>query len=359
MGRAMTAGQALARRMHAQQLDREPRSATDAAVLDVGVQDTGPDGARWALALRGVEGLPDEELVLAWTIRGAPHVYRRADLAAVARATSPFSEADAAKRVHDSARPLAAAGIPVVEALDALAATMRDVAREPTVKGDMSAALTARMPAPYLRDCRPCGATHVHEMPFRLAALRAGLELDPGTSPPVLRRVPDFAPAEDVPPRLDVVRGYLRLLGPATPAHVAGYLEAPTAEVKARWPADAEEVLVDGERRWELPDADAGEADPGTVRLLGPFDLFLQARDRTTLVPDRARAKELWPVIGRPGAVLVGGRITGSWRARRAGKGVTIAVHAWTAVDRPALDDQAERLAAFRGLPLSSLSVES
>ena len=358
MGRALGRQQVLARRVRAQELDRAPGSAPDAAVLDLGVQDTGPDGGRWALALRGVDALPDDQLVLLWTIRGAPHLYRRADLAGVAAATAPFSEADAAKRVHDAAKPLKAAGIPVLEALDTVAAAMRDIAREPTVKGDMSGGLTARLPEPYLRDCRPCGTTHVHEMPFRVAALRAGLELEPGTSPPVLRRLPEIAPAEVVPPHLDVVRAYLRLLGPATPAHVAGYLEAPPADVRSRWPADAEEVLVDGERRWEVPGADAGEADPSTLRLLGPFDLFLQARDRTTLVPDAARAKELWPVIGRPGAVLSGGGIAGTWRARRTGRGVAVTVHAWSPVPRARLEHEAERLAAFRGMALASLDVE-
>ena len=78
-----------------------------------------------------------------------------------------------------------------------------------------------------MRFCVPCDAIHLCEMPFRLAALRAGLELQPGTSPPVLRPVPGFAPAAAAPERLDVVRGYLRLLGPATPKHVAGYLDAP------------------------------------------------------------------------------------------------------------------------------------
>lgn len=45
---------------------------TDTTVLDIGVQDTGPDGARWALSNRGVDvsGLSGNELVMVWTIRG-------------------------------------------------------------------------------------------------------------------------------------------------------------------------------------------------------------------------------------------------------------------------------------------------
>ena len=73
--------------------------------------------------------------------------------------------------------------------------------------------------------------------------------------------------------------------------------------------------------RWLLAgDADRLRGDPPTVtRLLGPFDLFLQARDRALLVDDPARAKDLWRTLGRPGGVLVDGEIVGTWRARKAG----------------------------------------
>ena len=71
----------------------------------------------------------------AWTLRGAPHVYRRAEIAAVAAAIAPWSEADAAKRIFDAARPLKAAGIPVLDALDVIAAEMRDIATKPIVEG--------------------------------------------------------------------------------------------------------------------------------------------------------------------------------------------------------------------------------
>ncbi len=348
-------------RVRAQQLGRSTGSLADTAVLDLGVQDTGTDGARWALALRGVAEVPAADVALAWTLRGAPHLYRRADLPGIAAATAPFSEADAAKRIFDAARPLRAAGIPALQGLDTVAARMREIGTGPLIKGEMSARLTAVLDQPYLRDCVPCGAIHAYEQPFRLAALRAGLELEPGTSPPVLRPVPGLVPAGAVPEHLDVVRGYLRLLGPATPAHVAGYLDAPLGDVKARWPGDAVEVTVEGERRWVLADdvdrlTDAAPAGPV---LLGSHDLFLQARDRTTLVPDAARAKELWRIIGRPGAVLADGDVVGTWRARKAGKALDVSVSSFGPVAarlRAAVEAEAERLAAFRGLALRSVS---
>jgi hypothetical protein len=270
----LTRRQVLDLRVHVQQLDRASGDLADTAVLDLGVQDTGTDGGRWALALRGVSAPADDDLATVWTIRGAPHLYRRADLPGVAAATAPFSDADAGKRIFDAAKPLEAAGISNLEGLDVVAATMRSVVTAPMVKGEMSGRLTELLPEPYLRFCRPCDATHVHEMPFRLAALRAGLELEPGTSPPVLRPVPGLAPVDTVPERLDVVRGYLRLLGPATPRLVAGYLDAPVRDVQARWPEDAVEVSVDGEQRWLLAEdaARLGDVPPATgVLLLGPL----------------------------------------------------------------------------------------
>src|SRR3954462_6395915 len=108
----MKRSEVLAHRIHAQQLDRVEtapgllgRAITDAAIFDFGIQDTGRDGASWALANRGVpvrspaqlEGDPD--IALAWTLRGAPHYYRRSELPDVLVATSPFSDKDAGKRI--------------------------------------------------------------------------------------------------------------------------------------------------------------------------------------------------------------------------------------------------------------------
>jgi hypothetical protein len=351
-GMKVTRDDVLRFRVRAQELDRSgPRD--DAAILDLGVQDTGPDGAAWALEIRGAS-VPAKDLLYAWTLRGAPHAYRRSEAAAVAAAVSPLSEADAAKRVFDASKPLREAGIPVVDALGVIAGEMRDIVRSPTVKGEMSRQLAERLPAPYLRWCRVCEATHSHEQTFRLSALRGGLELEPGTSPPVLHRIAGWrGAAKKVPGHLDPIRAVLRFLGPATPKLVAGYVDSPVKEIAAHWPEDVVPVEVAGERLEILADDADALQDPGTsgaVRLLGPFDLFVQGRDRQLVLPDEAARKDLWRTIGRPGGVLDGHEVVGSWRPRSSGKKLRIAVTIWSGAEPPQeLAEQAERLAAFRG----------
>ncbi len=380
----VTRAQALRFRSRVQQLDRpaEPeRVLTDAAVLDLGVQVTGHAAHTWALVNRGVVAPADptdwdRALGIAWTVRGAPHAYRRSDLSAVERALRPFSEADAGKRIADANRPLRRAGVPAVEALTRVATAMRTIVDAPMAKGEVSGRLAAELPGPYLRQCRPCNATHLYEQPFRLAALHAGLELTPDTSPPILRRIdgwqddavdlsaPPVPSPQDPPARLDLVRAAVHLLGPTTPEHVAGYLDAPVRDVRDRWPSDAEQVVVvdedaEASPAWVLA-ADRGALDeapePGeapVVRLLGPFDLLLQVRDRELLVPDPERRAELWPVLGRPGAVVVDGVPVGSWRPQANGKRLRVLVEQWGPWGRSVsarVRAEAKALAAHRGL---------
>jgi len=373
-GPGVTRRDVLRFRLGQHQLDREPGSAagpTDVALLAFGVQDTGPDGAAWALANRGLPAFDPEQVALAWTLRGAPHAYPRADLAAVATATAPLSEADAAKRVFDASRPLKAAGIPVLEGLRVVAAHLREIVDAPTVKGEVSGRLTQRLEQPYLRTCRPCNTVHCYEMPFRLAALHAGLELETGTSPPVLRRAPGLRPplfgrlAGEAAPRFDVVRGYLHLYGPARIADAATFLDATLKDVKAHWPADAVEVSVTDERsngrsqpRFLLEedlDVLAAAGSGGGVRLVGPYDPYVQLRDRELLVADEARRKDLWRVLGRPGAIVADGDVVGTWRPRASGRRLTVRIEPWATLssrDRAAVEEQAERLAVHRGVSL-------
>ncbi len=366
--------QVIAHRWRAHELDRDPGAASgldDVAMLDVGVQDTGPVAARWALVNRGLASYDEAEALLAWTVRSSPHLYRRADAAAVAVATAPLSEIDAAKRVFDASKPLRQAGIPVLEALAVIAQTQRDLVRRPTVKGALSTALTDRLEPHSLRYCRPCDAVHAWENPFRMAPLQGGLELQPGTSPPVLQRIPGLRPlyfrrpGTDAEPRFDQVRGYLRFFGPARPQEVAAHLDSAVKEVKAHWPDDAVPVEVDGfpgvsGARFALEEDVASLASgpdrAGRVRLLAPFDPWLQLRERATLVEDRTRAKDLWRNLGRPGAVVVDGEVVGTWRPKSAGARLTITWEPWARLTKAQVvraEHEAAVLAEVRGQQLA------
>ena len=62
---------------------------------------------------------------------------------------------------------------------------------------------------------------------------------------------------------------------------------------------------------------------PRGVRLLPPYDAYLDQRDRETLVPDTAQQKRLWRAIGNPGVVLADGEVAGGWRPQKKGKRLT------------------------------------
>ena len=177
---------------------------------------------------------------------------------------------------------------------------------------------------PYLRPCVPCDAVHSWEVPFRIGGavrrtraparhVAAGAAADSG-----LVAAPLGTGAGPVvgPRALQPIRRYLEFQGPATPHDVAAFLDAPVTEVKKHWPEDAVSVRLDGEERWLIGEPQSAGSS-GLVRLLGPYDLLLQGRDRDLIVPDGSRHKELWPVIGRPGAVLVGVDVVGTWRPAR------------------------------------------
>ena len=383
----VTREQVIRFRFHRHQLDRAPNTArqiTDVDLLDYGVQDTGTDGSLWALAIRGAKTTSEitpatkKALLYAWTLRGAPHAYRRADVKEIAAATAPWSDADAAKRIFDASKPLKDAGIANLDALELVATSLRGLAAKPIVKGDASGALNEKLSEPFLRFCRSCDATHIYEQPFRLSALQGGLELEPGTSPPLIRRIPTFKPPlfasrGDAKPRFDVVRNYLRFFGPARRKDATAFLDASAKDVDARWPDDAIPVDVKGEsakgkndQRWLLPEDEQSivpdtpaENATGIVRLLGPYDPYLQLRDRELLVPDAARRKELWRVIGRPGAVVLDGDVIATWRPKSSGGSLTLTVDPWTKIAKrtaSTIEDECERLAAHRGVKLKDVA---
>jgi Winged helix DNA-binding domain len=343
-------------------LHREASSVTDLAVLDIGVQDSSADGARLAFDARLAESPPvdnigpGQPLALVWSLRGAPYVHRRRDLDRLAAGLWPLSAADAGARMNQTRPHLVAAGLDGLAGFVASTEALRSVVTAPTAKGAVSTALTPLVHDGLKRYCGVCKVTHVGEMALRATMLAAGLELQPGTAPPVLTpRVKARWPVK--PSRAAVQRlitDYLILLGPAGPGEVAGYLDTRRAEIEAIWPAGLAEVSVDGAPAWlpaERLDVLRAAPPAELVRLLNPFDPYLQARDRDLIVPDPAAQKTLWPVLGRPGVLLVNGEVAGVWRPRSSAKSLTVAVESivplpksvWTSIE-----DEANRIGAVR-----------
>ncbi len=357
--------QVLGYRVAAQGLHRAAGSVDDLAVLDIGVQEAmgQPAALAWAARLDAdvtpdsVAVGPGHRLALAWSFRGAPNVHRRADLDALARALYPLSEQDAQARLNENGASVARQGIEALEQLATATADLRAVVTRPTDKGTVSTAVSKRLPAAMLRDCRPCRARHISDSAMRAASLAAALELEPGTSPPVLlrRKGGKVAKSPDRARLTELARAYLTVLGPATVADFAGYLDGRRADIAEAWPHDLVDVSVGG-RAAQLPadlvDAvrDAPKAE--LVRLLGPFDPYMQARDRGVLVPDKTRHKVLWPVLGRPGVVLVDGEVAATWRVKTSGKKITITVEPFDRLrkaDWAQVEAEAERVARARG----------
>jgi hypothetical protein len=360
----VTRAQALASRVRAQGLDRGTADPDRLAVVDLGVQDSPAGSAALALAARlpapsgaGEAGDPiPGRWVLIWSVRGAPHRHRARDLRPLAAALWPADEADAAARSAGAASFMAKNGLEALAGIRASAEALRSVVDRRMTKGEASTLVTRAAPDGVSGWCRACGATHIQDQLMRLAALPAGVRLVPGEQPAVLAPVARWpGPPETQAGAERVVEAYLRVSGPATPADVAAYLGTTTRHVKASWPDGLAEVDVDGRRAW-LPedrlDDLTSDAPARVVRLLPRSDPWLVARDRALTVPDRARHKALWPMIGQPGAVLVDGEVLGTWRTKASGTRLDITVTPFEGLDpgvRRQVEDEAAVVAGVRG----------
>jgi len=373
---ALTGAQLRAHRILGTGLARAAAGPDELPVWDLGIQDR--DGSsRLAIATRLADpaaiGRVDEPggtggPVLLWSLRGAPHLHRRADAARFAGALWPADDADAAARLSGDAGRLHSDGADPMQAYRVVSDAMREVITDATVKGAASAAVTAAIPAQYSGFCRACGSVHVREMLFRVVALPAAIGLIADTKPVVLEPLSHPYPPPSGQRRLDeLVTGYYRLYGTGTAAEVATHLGTSAGSIRGSLPADLVTVTVAGARTTapaalvdQLTGADV-EAAAGLVRLLPPADPLLQPRDRSVLAPDRASQKALWPILGSPGAVLAGGGLAGSWRTRASGRALTVTLTPWRKLagdERTALESEAELVGTIRGVARTRLVID-
>ncbi|MCB0077890.1 MAG: AlkZ family DNA glycosylase [Anaerolineales bacterium] len=182
----------------------------------------------------------------------------------------------------------------------------------------------------------------------------------------------EWAPPDGDEANVKLARRFFAAYGPATVQDFAYWRGWYVAACK-RWLAalgdDLVEVTVDGAPMLALrDDLDALRRTPPPhdawpVRMLYRFDpLLLAVKDKSWLVDD-AHYKRIWRPAGHiEGTIIDHGRAVATWRYQRKSSGLSIGVSPFaplpTHVQR-AVEGQAQAIAAFFGLPLQEITVDS
>jgi hypothetical protein len=359
---------------------RLPRGSLLAAAAACGIQDTPLNTAPLAFHAR-VEALGaadlgdalavDKSLLGVWSVRGAPHAVPAADAAVFTAGALPFDERSFAVFMGGWAASLEAAALSVDALLEDMAAAAIDALDAgPLPIDDLRTEIARRVPA-LARVSRPPGAHADMPEPLVRALGLLGLvciAAEPGSDPRLARtdarvtRVDRWlgrplSGGVGAQARAELTRRFLRCYGPATPRALAEWSTRSVADARAAFALlddELVEVNAAGTRAWALAgdaDALADPPEPGGVRLLPPMDPYIQQRDRTTLLPDRALHSRLWRPVRPPGLVLAAGEPVATWRWRRAGKRLEVSVAPLGPLPeetRAPIETEADRLALLR-----------
>jgi hypothetical protein len=348
--------QVLAYRVAAQGLAARDLSLTEVAA-SFGLQDSPPGAALTALNARSSQAgslesaLERRELVALPNPRTAVAILPAADVATYLAALQPPDERAleavllrAAPGDFETARERAV--VAIGEALDGRVLS-RDALHEE---------LRGRLPEDLLPWCPRCRSHHARRGLLTVAAL-AGRLCFAGREgrQPAFARTDHWIALEPVDPqaaRAEFVRRYLHHLGPSKHSDLAAWAGIAPSHARALMEAVADE-LIEVEGGYLLA-ADRGAfEDPAAahgVRLLGPGDPLLGARDRQHVIVDKPTRQRLWRPLGSPGLVLHDGRPAGLWRARTQGRRLTLETEWFGApVD---VREEGARLAVLRGAEL-------
>jgi hypothetical protein len=393
--RTIAPTQANAYRIDAQGL--RDRAGADRLVAIAGaicLQNTPPGAAGQALSARVADAREDDvlraleddkALLQTFAARGAPHVFATVDAPVFTLGLLPDDE--------DALRGFLLGAQPALDALELRATTLIDLTAKAVVEVLDGAALVkddlGRQVGELLADRVPGAARRtwtsrsdyaddqfLGESLVRFAlpvlSLRGILcHGDRKGRSPLLYRTDQWLGSDPVAQadvdaaRTELLRRYLHCYGPSTPNHFAAWGGIDTAQAERAWALlrdDLREVSLADAPAWiHRDDADRLVAPPRPtgVRLLPPHDPYLQVRDRTTLIADRSLHRRVWRSTGRPGAVLVDGRLLATWRPRTRGRTLDLRIaplDELPASAAAAIREEGELLAAHRGRTLGDIA---
>lgn len=160
---------------------------------------------------------------------------------------------------------------------------------------------------------------------------------------------PEIEPSEA---RLELVRRYLHICGPATPDTFVTWAGVGVSEARAAFEslrASLTAVCTPVGDAWILAADERGFREPpgpeAAARLLPSGDTYFLhwGAGRELLVPDTHQRAELWTSRVWPGAVLVAGEIVGTWRRAQG----DLSIRSWrrlTRAERDAVEAEAQSL---------------
>jgi hypothetical protein len=154
----------------------------------------------------------------------------------------------------------------------------------------------------------------------------------------------------------ELARRYLAGHGPAAPEDLAAWSGLPVGRARHGFElveGELTEVELDGRQLWAPKGARAPRARGPVVRLLGRFDDYLLGWRGRDLILDPRFARRIQAGGGwiHP-AVVVDGRVAGTWRSRRAGGRLELTVEPFGRLPpgtRPGLEAEAADLGRFLG----------
>lgn len=374
---SISSEQALGFRLVRHHLDqRLPLSKLEGAVAACGLQDTPPGMAAVALQarVRGLQGgeLEDrygrkDSLAKTWSLRGAPYVVARADFAAFTRGVVPEDEAGLTSFLGQQGLQSARdAGLEPADALDLVGQAITKSLRGRVLsKHHLGGAIKRLLPEPLWPWCRGCQAKHVPFSLVRAAGVKAeiclpGSDMN-GEEGEVVALARDWF-ARPVTEKADAARrslvlSFLGCYAPATPQALAEWMGLPVVLARSVW-ASVEKHLVTvdflDKPAWilakDLP-ALVNARPPSGLRLLPAQDPFLQ-QPRNLLLSEKRFHPLVWRMIGKPGVILVNGRIAGIWRSVKKGKKRAVTLTAFGKLAGPAkkaAEAEARDLARVQG----------
>jgi len=371
----VSAEQAVAYRVAAHNLhERLPAGGLLDAAGVAGVADTPPGNAPLALAARVARLTPDDveaalhderTLVRILSLRGAAYLVPRRDASVFGLGALAADEESLHEQLQGAWATVEVRDVTAREALGEviglLAAILADA--EPRTKGEVSDALYGRLPAGLEPWCEVCDVYHLPDQLLRLAGTAGVFCYGWPQGRTQMLMSTDIWLGEPLggdvrADRLELVRRFVHAYGPVAARHFAAWTGIGANDARTRFQAlgrELVEVKLDGLPAWVLADDLERLTDPppaAGARLLPPGDPFLAQRDRSTLVPDKARQRALWRPVGSPGLVLMTGHPVATWRARVTGSCLEVEVEAFAALgerQRTAIEQAAGVVALFRG----------